>query len=126
MTLIISCEKIPFDFRNKYLGRWEFDVTNSHLTFNTTQGFHDTTSTIRYYGEINYGSNHGSIMFQSIGYNAEFSIDDNGKIIPLNVNGPNYSESGGFEGSRIFRYNYYHHMGASREYTGIEIYGVKD
>lgn len=65
-------------------------------------------------------------MFQSIGYSAEFSIDDNGKIIPVNVNGPNYSESGGFVGSRIFKYSFYHHWGASREYEGIEIEGVQE
>jgi hypothetical protein len=127
LTFILNgCENELFDFRNKYLGNWEFDVSNRHEVYNVTQGFHDTTTSVKYHGVIEYGSKHSAILFQASGYSKEFSIEKDGKIIPENDYGPNYSESGGFEGSNIFKYNYYHHWGATRQYVAIDIEGVKE
>jgi hypothetical protein len=126
IPIFISCEKILFDFRNKYLGNWEFDVSSSHETYNVTQGFHDTTTTFIYHGKIKYGSSHRSILFQANGYSQEFSIDHDGTLIAVNVYGPNYSESGGFQGRSIFKYHYYHHWGATSKYMATNIDGVKE
>ena len=122
----IRCEKLPFDFRNKYLGNWEFNLSDRHEVYNGTQGFHDTTTLKTYHGEIKYGSKHSAILFQASGYSKEFSIKKDGKIFPENDYGPDYSESGGFEGRSIFRYHYYHHWGATRQYVAIDIEGVKE
>jgi hypothetical protein len=125
--LLTSCEKQLFDYRNKYLGNWKFDVSDSHEVFNTIQGFHDTTILITYQGEIKYGSENKTILFQSQSYSKEFTIDKNGNIIPTLVFGPNYSESGGFEGKDIFRYNFYHHAGAiPHKYEATNIYGARE
>ena len=122
----ISCEKLPFDFRNKYLGNWEFDLSDRHEVYSVTQGFHDTTTSITYHGELTYGSKHSAILFKASGYSKEFSIEKDGKIIPENDYGTNYSESGGFEGRSIFKYHYYHHWGATRQYFANDIEGLKE
>jgi len=126
LLVFISCEKIIFDFRNKYLGNWEFDVSDRHEVYNTAQGFHDTIILSIYHGKISYGSKHSAIKFQGEGFSQEFSIDKDGVIIPENDYGPNYSESGGFEGNKVFRYHYYHHWGATRQYVATDIEGVKE
>jgi hypothetical protein len=125
--LLISCEKQLFDSRNKYLGDWKFDVSNSHEVFNTTQGFHDTTILITYQGEIKYGSEDNRIIFQSTSYSIEFAIDKNGNIIPENDYGMDYDESGGFEGRDIFKYYYYHRWGGTlHKYIETNINGERN
>jgi hypothetical protein len=126
LTLSASCEKLPFDFRNKYLGNWKFDVGDSHETYNTTQGFRDTTIYRTFHGEIKYGSKHNKILFNSAGYSREFPIEKNGQIIPENDYGPGYTEYGGFEGNDIFRYQYSHRWGGSRQYVATNIEGVRE
>jgi hypothetical protein len=91
ILLNISCEKLPFDFRNKYLGNWEFNLSDRHEVYNGTQGFHDTTTLRTYHGEFKYGSKHSAILFQASGYSKEFSIKKDGEIFPENDYGPNYS-----------------------------------
>jgi hypothetical protein len=124
--LVTSCEKLGFDSRNKYLGTWSFEVTQLRLAYSRTQGFHDTTYTSTYHGEIKLGLTQGGIIFESDGYYEEFEIDKKGKIISEVDQLTNYSETGGFEGRSIFRYHYYHQMGASREHYGTDIYGEKE
>jgi hypothetical protein len=126
ILLCLSCEKIIFDFRNKYLDNWEFDVSNRYEVYSAPQGFHDTTALRIYHGKIRYGSKHSAIKFEGDGFSQEFSIDKDGEIIPENDYGPNYSESGGFEGTKIFRYHYYHHWGATRQYTATDIEGIRE
>src|SRR4030042_3803419 len=125
-SLLSSCQKLGFDNRNKYLGKWSFEVTQLRLTYNQIRGFYDTTYTDTYKGEIKLGVTQGGIIFESTSYYCEFEIDKKGNIVsdldPL----PNYSESGGFEGRDIFRYHYYHQMGGSREHYGTDIYGKKE
>jgi hypothetical protein len=125
ITFCISCEKQP-DFRDKYLGSWKFDVSESHETFNVTQWFHDTTTLITYHGVLKYGSTHSSIIFLTNGYSGEYYIDKDGKIVAVKVFGPNYSESGGFEGRNVFKYSYYHHWGGSQKYVATNIEGVRE
>ena len=125
--LLISCEKQLFDYRNKYIGNWEFNVSNSHEVFNNTQGFHDTTITVIYHGEIRYGSEDRTILFQSKDYSQEFTIDKNGNIIPTLIFGPNYTESGAFEGKNVFRYHFYHQSGGTpHKYQSTDIYGLRE
>ena len=126
LTFFSGCEKLPFDFRNKYLGNWEFDVSDIHETYNKTQGFHDTTILRTFHGEIKYGSKHSKILFSSSGYSREFPIEKNGQIIPENDHGPDYSEYGGFEGDDIFRYYYSHHWGGSRQHVATSIEGIRE
>jgi hypothetical protein len=126
-TLLSGCEKIPFDFRNKYLGDWMFEVSNRHELYNPTRGFYDTTTVKVYHGEIQRGSSHEEIVFTSnLGYSEEFLIDKNGQIIPVNDHGLNYSEGGGFQGRDIFTYSYYHHWGATRQFIDISICGKRE
>jgi hypothetical protein len=122
----ISCEKQSTDYRNKYLGNWKFTLNETHTVFNLSQMFHDTTVTSLYYGQIKSGSGKEKILFQANGYSSEFSIDEDGQIIPVNVFGPNYSEGGGFEGTDIFNYYYSHHMGASVQHYGTSIEGLRE
>ena len=127
ILILVSCEKQLFDFRNKYLGNWKFDVSNSHEVFNTTQGFHDTTEINIYHGEIKYGSGDNKISFESPSYTNEFTINKDGSIVPILGLGPNYSESGGFEDKDIFRYYYHHQSGATpHKYQTINIYGKRN
>jgi hypothetical protein len=125
--ILVSCEKQLFDYRNKYLSNWEFEVSYNHEVFNATQGFHDTTEINTYLGEIKYGSENNKISFESQNYTKEFTIDKSGNVVPTPGLGPLYSESGGFEGQDIFKY-YYHHQsgGTPYKYQTINIYGTRD
>ena len=127
VLVLVSCEKQLFDYRNKYLGNWKFEVSYSHEVFNTTQGFHDTTEVNIYLGEIKYGSEDNKISFGSTNYTKEFTITKAGNIVPISGLGPNYSESGGFEGKNIFRY-YFHHQsgGTPHKYQTININGTRE
>jgi hypothetical protein len=127
-TLIqVSCEKQLFDYRNKYLGNWEFEVSFSHEVFNATQGFHDTTEINTYSGEIKFGSGNNKIYFESQNYTNEFTIDKSGDIVPIPGLGPLYSESGGFEGKDIFKYFFHHQSGTNiHKYQTIVIYGTRN
>jgi hypothetical protein len=127
--LLISCEKQLFDYRNKYIGNWRFDVSNSHEWIDLNhldRGWYDTTVTNSYHGQIKYGTRDISILFQSDSISIEFPLHKDGTIIPENDLGLDYSESGGFEGKKIFRYHYYHHWGGSHQYIRTEIFGEKE
>jgi hypothetical protein len=80
VIVLISCEKQLFDYRNKYLGNWKFEVSYDHEVFNTTQGFHDTTEVNIYLGEIKYCSEDNKISFESTNYTEEFTITKAGNI----------------------------------------------
>jgi hypothetical protein len=125
--ILVSCEKQAFDYRNKYLGNWEFEVSYSHEVFNATQGFHDTTEINTYLGEIKLGSENNKISFESQKYTKDFTIDKSGDVIPTPGLGPLYSESGGFEGKDIFKY-YFHHQsgGTPHKYQTIYISGTRN
>ena len=127
ILFLVSCEKQLFDYRNKYLGNWKFEVSNSHEVFNATQGFHDTTEINTYLGEIKYGSENNKISFESQNYTNELTIDKSGNVVPTPGLGPNYSEYGGFDGKDIFKY-YFHHQsgGMPHKYQTIGIYGTRD
>jgi hypothetical protein len=85
ITFNFSCEKQPFDFRNKYPGNWKFNISESHEVFNITRRFHDKTTFKPLPGEINYGSKHSTIRFQATGFSKEICIEKDGQIIPENV-----------------------------------------
>ena len=127
ILILVSCEKQIFDYRNKYLGNWKFEVTISHEVYNATQGFHDTTERNNYQGEIKYGSENNKISFESQDYTQEFTIDRSGDVVPIPGLGPNYSECGGFEGKNIFKYYFHHQSGAMpNKYQTTGIYGTRD
>jgi hypothetical protein len=125
--ILVSCEKQNFDYRNKYLGTWDFEVSFKHEVFNATQGFHDTTEINTYPGEIKPGSEKNKIYFESQNYTNEFTIDKSGKIVPIPGLGPLYSESGGFEGNDIFKYYFHHQSGTIyHKYQTTVIMGTRN
>ena len=88
-----SCEKVPFNYRNDYVGDWQFIVSNSSFSMA------DSTSSYEeheYAGEIKYGDadnelevHYGDNMFYTI------QVDKENGVISSPI--PNFS--GEFEGS---------------------------
>ncbi|MGE5406537.1 MAG: hypothetical protein ACM3NR_02395 [Methanosarcina sp.] len=124
--LCTSCEKELFDYRNKYLGSWQFEISLSREWFTSQRGFFDTTMTTSSSGQLKYGSSENRVLIQTGTYSVEFAIDRNGKVIPEKDMGMNYEESGQFIGKRALIYYYYHHAGASRSYQRTNIRGNKN
>ncbi len=124
--LFVSCEKQLFDYRNKYLGSWKFDISLSREWYDPIRSWHDSTNTISSNGEIKYGSKENRVLIQTPSYSVEIAIDKNGTVIPENDFGMDYSESGKFEGRRVFEYHYYHHWGGSQEYRKTDITGKRN
>jgi hypothetical protein len=129
LCLVLSgCEKWS-DYRKKYLGNWEFEVSVTHEILGPVNGvtiFHDTTIMAIYDGEFTLGSANNAVLFNSVDYSNEFHIDKDGKVLPLNDFGWNYDEGGGFEGQNIFRYYFSHQPGGMQHGKfSLGIYGTK-
>jgi hypothetical protein len=124
--LCTSCEKELFDYRNKYLGNWQFEISLSREWYTSQRGFFDTTMTTSSSGQVKYGSKENRVLIQTASYSVEIAINRNGRVVPENDMGTNYQESGQFIGNTGLSYYYYHHWGASREYRGTKIQGKKN
>ena len=68
LSIIFGCEKIPFDFRNKYVGDYEFEYSYSSWQINI--GVYET-DTINYSGKVYYDEK-GKIK---INYNPNLTLD---------------------------------------------------
>lgn len=69
LLIFISCKKKPFNYRNKFLGDWEFKVERSE--FNTDSIGYHYNDTLIYTGKIKYGSNDDELLIE---YSNENSI----------------------------------------------------
>jgi hypothetical protein len=120
--ILLSCEKQPFDFRNKYFGNWTFSIQLS--SWNPMRGGNYTDS-LQCNGSFTYGANFDEITLQSDCYTNTFRIDKYGKTVSI-FDQHTYIETGGFENRRVFRYSYYHHQGAGPTWNGIKILGTRE
>jgi len=69
IAIIFSCNKKPFDYRNKYIGEWNFKVERTEVnTDSIGYYYHDTIS---YFGKIKYGEQEDELLFE---YTADNSI----------------------------------------------------
>jgi hypothetical protein len=105
--LISGCEKQP-DYREKYLGNWNFEIESS-----TRKDWWDENQSYTTYrkGEIKLweGGNEILVQFEGIQYPDTLSIDPGGKIIPIIFkpwHSITYSYKGGFEGNNKLQYIY--------------------
>ncbi|MGV6861311.1 MAG: hypothetical protein ACWA41_06040 [Putridiphycobacter sp.] len=68
LVIIVSCTKKPFDYRNKFLGDWEFKVDRKE--FNTDSiGYHYHDS-LTFLGQIKYGSGDNDLLIEYSGDNS--------------------------------------------------------
>ncbi len=67
LLIIISCKKEPLDYRNKFIGDWEFKVERTE--FNTDSIGYYYHDSLTYFGQIKYGNNDDEILI-------EYSIDN--------------------------------------------------
>lgn len=117
--IFLSCEKQPFDFRNKYFGNWVFSIQLSSFKI-----YGNNTDSIQCTGSFLYGENFDEIALQSDCYSKTFRIDKYGKVVSI-YDQHTYIEGGEFEGRSVFRYSYYHHQGAGPNWNSIKIFGTR-
>lgn len=88
-----SCEKKLFDYRNDYIGRWEFTSTlKEHNTDSIGYSFHVV---IIYTGEIKYGEGDNDLRIQyTPDHNITVGVDKGGTLTQL----PNHHCKGEFIG----------------------------
>jgi|BarGraIncu01122A_1022018.scaffolds.fasta_scaffold115651_1 hypothetical protein len=121
IIIFFSCEKQPFDFRNKYLGKWTFNINLS--SWNPSRGGNYTDS-YECVGDFTFGVKFDELTLQSYYYSVTFRIDKYGKLVSI-YDQHTFMESGEFEGRSIFRYGYYHHQGAGPNWNSINISGSR-
>ena len=105
--LISGCEKQP-DYREKYLGNWNFEIQSA--TIKDLWVEKQSSTTFRK-GEIKLGKGGNEILLQFEGtqFPDTLSIDPGGKIIPIIFHpwhSITYSYTGGFEGNNNLQYIY--------------------
>lgn len=60
LLFVLGCKKNPFDYRTKYIGKWNFTVHQKSWTLNN--GFNNDT-TYQTVGTIKYGSESNELNF---------------------------------------------------------------
>jgi len=95
MLILFSCgDKEPIDYRDKYLGQWDFEVEVYSFTAGNPP---ETTSETRYHtGMINYGTVENEILLEYL-HNTSITlmIMKNGQL----ANFPTHYCHGSFQGS---------------------------
>lgn len=93
IIIIISCEKKLFDYRNRFIGDWEFKVERSEInTDSIGYYYHDS---LTYSGQIKYGSNDDDLLIEYTGENSITLKVDKENVLS---NFPTHYCSGEFEG----------------------------
>jgi hypothetical protein len=125
--LFQSCEKLPFDYRTKYIGEWSFRYEiHEHVTSGPGMGYYDYV--YNYDGEIKYGPKFDEILIQFNNYEKILQLNKYGEFGPTEVynNSTNFSSySGKFEGRKKFFYTEYWLIRMKYEQTTIKIFGEK-
>lgn len=70
LLLLPGCQKEWFNYRNKYLGKWDFQVYRS--SFNMANPGENWSDSVHFTGEISYGTADNLIRIQ---YTSEQSIE---------------------------------------------------
>jgi hypothetical protein len=77
---LFNCNKVPFDFRNKYIGDWSFEIKASGFNMADSSTFNYTES---YDGEVKYGVADDAVIIK-YGDNSteslDFKIDKRGNL----------------------------------------------
>jgi len=63
ITILSSCQKIPFDYRNQFIGDWEFMITMHSIQYHgdSATDHYDTS----YYADyIDYGKNQDEVIIK--------------------------------------------------------------
>jgi len=77
--LLNSCEKGPFNYRNKYLGEWDFIVKTTEINTDSIGYYHEDSFT--YSGEIKYGESNNEIIIEYLDNRSiTLSIDEDGVL----------------------------------------------
>ena len=93
LIIIAGCEKKPFDYRNKYIGDWEFNVERTE--FNIDSVGHYKHDSLTYLGEITYGGSGDEIIINYTYNNSiALTIDKEGVLSDF----PTHYCSGKFDG----------------------------
>ena len=81
LVMPFGCEKVPFDYRNIYIGDYDFTIYISKRFFNPDSIEYDT---MQYHGQVSYGSDYTDKTSIKIKYliNAEFEtqVKKNGQF----------------------------------------------
>ena len=89
--ILFGCKKKPFDYRNKFIGDWNFKVNTS--SFNTTTNYFHSDS-LYYIGEIKYGDHKDELFIQYTSTNSlTLKIDKDDKLSDF----PTQHSNGEFE-----------------------------
>ena len=94
LLITLSCEKIPFDDRNDYLGDWTFTTKITELNTDSVGYFFQDT--ILYHGHIEYGDQKNELSIDY--YNGTpliVTLGENGKLekLPTNYCSGSFSNS---------------------------------
>lgn len=118
LLISVSCEKIPFDDRNDYLGDWTF--TTKITEFNTDSIGYYFYDTITYHGTIKYGNekNELSIDYHN-GAPLIITLSENGKLENL----PTHFCSGSFSNTSTL--NMYLRWGGLGAGVTHQVYGTR-
>jgi len=101
MTLL-GCEKNPFDYRNKFIGDYNYTVHAKISNYPVIGHFLDTTYT--YNGKVLLGTQDNAIIiYLSETRSVEPTIYEDGSLENLNLS---YSISGEFESKTILKFHY--------------------
>jgi hypothetical protein len=93
MIVLIGCKKEPFNYRNKFLGDWKFNVERFELnTDSIGYYYHDS---LTYFGQIKYGNSKDQIHIEYSNDNSVNLTIDKENILS---NFPSQYCSGAFEG----------------------------
>ena len=78
---VISCNKKPFDYRNKYIGEWNFSIEYSSFNMGNSPSIYDL---VEYLGEITYGEEDNNVIIKySKNNSVTLTIDKNGIFYDL-------------------------------------------
>lgn len=120
LILLIGCEKVSTDYRDKYLGNWFFSIEKIKFSGIDSSSNFSEHDTVFYTGKISYGGGKNEINIQ---YTESESItlttDESGKISGF----PNHYCRGEFEG--VNKINLYLRRGGLGGYLTHIVEGVK-
>ncbi|MHC1707452.1 MAG: hypothetical protein AB9842_08015 [Bacteroidales bacterium] len=78
-VILFSCEKHPFDYRNKYLGRWDFKTNWSKVNVDSIG--QSVYGNAYYFGEIDYGDSDNELIIRfMLDKEVTIEIDKTGRI----------------------------------------------
>jgi len=119
MLIFFSCgDKEPIDYRDKFLGQWDFEVEIYSFTAGNPP---ETTSDTRHHtGLISYGTTDNEILIQYLpNSNVTLVVTDTGQL----ENFPTFYCHGSFEGTEIL--HMYLRWGGLNTYFSHTIEGRK-